>query len=63
MVYSDGKDHALRQRLKISFAGVAAVSFFDYNEDGRTDIMILIEYTGGDFGRRYTVDSVYFQLL
>ncbi len=32
------------------FAGVAAVSFFDYNEDGRTDIMLLIEYTGGDFG-------------
>ena len=28
--------------------GVAAVSFYDYNEDGRKDILLLIKYTGGD---------------
>lgn len=32
------------------FEGVAAVSFYDYNEDGRKDILLLIKYTDGDSG-------------
>lgn len=32
------------------FEGVAAVSFYDYNEDGRKDILLLIKYAGGDSG-------------
>lgn len=30
------------------FEEVAAVSFYDYNEDGRRDILLLIRYTGED---------------
>lgn len=32
------------------FEGVAAVSFYDYNGDGRKDILLLIKYAGGDSG-------------
>lgn len=32
----------------MEFREVAAVSFYDYNEDGRKDIMLLIKYTGGN---------------
>lgn len=47
------------------FEEVAAVSFYDYNEDGRKDILLLIKYTDGDSGmgasfyepRLYTQDE------
>lgn len=32
------------------FEEVAAVSFYDYNEDGRKDILLLIKYNDGDSG-------------
>lgn len=37
--------------------GVAAVSFYDYDEDGRKDILLLIRYAGKDSGK----GSIYYE--